>query len=155
MAFFPPSVVTRSGGSSFQCNNLWMPAGLIASYPLKNLNMFFPHLNFYDFRFHGVSSISCIYLNFTLNPSPSPGPSFVSHLRLLPPPEKLHRDKLPFGRPSATASIWFSVSISLPSFPQRSQIKSFEVRKVRAFFSRGQVGFEYSNDPVFLLRSST
>ena len=50
--------LTRSGGSSFQCNNLWMPAGLIASYPVKNLNMFFPHLKSYDFRFHGVSSIS-------------------------------------------------------------------------------------------------
>ena len=40
----PPSVVTRSGDSSFQCNNQWMPAGLITSYPLTNLNMFFPHL---------------------------------------------------------------------------------------------------------------
>ena len=58
MAFFPPSVVTRSGGSSFQCKNQWMPGGLITSCPLKNLTMFFPHLKSYDFRFHGVSSLS-------------------------------------------------------------------------------------------------
>ncbi len=68
------------------------------------------------------------------------GPSFVSHPRLLPPPEKLHRDKLPFGRPWARQE-----DGTLPTTPGSSDT-------VSEFFSQGFPRWEKSG---FFQRSSS
>lgn len=145
MAFFPPSVVTRSGGSSFQCKNQWMPGGLITSYPLKNLTMFFPHLKSYDFRFHGVSSISCT------STSPQTGMNWTH-----PHPLDLHSFHIcvfflllksstginsHLGGPQQRRVSGFRWASPSQVSPKISD-KKLRSEKSQVFFSRGQVGFE-------------